>query len=394
MSDISVTIGGDFCPEGRPQAALLDGSLSPDAIVGFVRPLFTGSDIGMVNLECPLSGRGSPILKAGRAIRARPETVGILKHLGVTGVTLANNHVGDFGIEGIEDTLALCSAGGICTVGAGLALEAARQPLFVPVRGRVVGFINAAEQEFGIAAPKRAGANPLNLIDLLRDLRQAKAQADCVVLIIHGGLEFTHCPSPESIRLLRFLAEQGVAAIIRHHAHYVQGHEVWKGVPIFYSLGNMLFDHAFDMGAGWHEGLVVKLRISPENNCTAELHPVRQCDGQPTVRVYGDDERKRFARRMADYSALLADESALLRAWETALQPLRETYFGNLLIPTYTLRRILRRLGLMRFVHPGPRAARYWENLLRCDTHREALLDILGTAPCKQDVKKKGQTPH
>ncbi|MBN2108971.1 MAG: CapA family protein, partial [Deltaproteobacteria bacterium] len=82
MSDISVTIGGDFCPEGRPQAALLDGSLSPDAIVGFVRPLFTGSDIGMVNLECPLSGRGSPILKAGRAIRARPETVGILKHLG------------------------------------------------------------------------------------------------------------------------------------------------------------------------------------------------------------------------------------------------------------------------------------------------------------------------
>ncbi len=382
INNISVVIGGDCCPVGRPQAGLLNGSTTADAIVGSVRPLFAKSDLGIVNLECPLCERGMPITKTGVCMRAHSEMIQLLTCMGINMATLANNHIRDFGDVGVMDTIELCAAKGIRTVGAGMNLEAARQPIYSSVQGRVVAFVNAAEKEFGSATPHRAGANPLDVIDLVRDLRRARSQSDHVIVIVHGGLELTHCPSPGSVKLLRFLAEQGVTAVIRHHSHYVQGYEIWKGVPVFYGLGNMLFDLDTPMEAGWHQGLLVKLKISPENECTVELYPIMQCDGSPSVKLLEGDDREQALRKIDEYRALLADENALSKAWAEALQPMREDYFSKLLIPSYTMRRIIRRLGLMRFVYPGAWSVRYWENLLRCDAHREALIDIL-----KQETK-------
>jgi hypothetical protein len=377
ISNISVVIGGDFCPVGRPQAGLINGSITVDAIVDSVRALFTESDIGIVNLECPLSEQGTPIAKSGPHVRAHSSMIRLLTHLGITMVTLANNHIRDLGDIGVTDTLKICAANNIRTVGAGTTLEEARQPLYVLAKGRRVAFVNAAEKEFGSATPERAGANPLNIIDLLRDLQLARLQADHVMVIIHGGLELTHCPSPESVKLLRFIAEQNVTAVIRHHSHFVQGYESWKGVPIFYGLGNMLFDLETRMDAGWYQGLLVKLNISSKNKCTVELQPISQCNVSPSLKLLESEAREKALLSIDEYSALLADENALSKAWAETLKPLREDYFSKLIIPSYTLWRIIRRLGLMRFIHPGAWSARHWENFLQCTTHREALIDLL-----------------
>ena len=374
---ISLTIGGDFCPVGRPAAGLLDGSLNAEAIVGSVRPLFAESDIRVVNLECPLTERGSPIRKTGPCIRGCPKTIRLLTCLGINVATLANNHIGDYGETGVLDTIEQCDGMGIRIVGAGRNLEAARRPLYIPVKGRTVALVNVAEQEFGSATAEYAGGNPLDLINLIGDLRQARALADHIVLIVHGGLEFTHCPSPGSLRLLRFLAEEGVTAVIRHHSHYVQGYEIWKGVPIFYGLGNMLFDLGARMDAAWHLGLVVKLNIAPDNTCSVELHPISQNDGEAAVTLIYGKEKAQALRDMDKYGSLLTDEVALSVAWDAVIKKMSIDYFGNLLTPSFTLRRIIRRLRLMRFFHPRMRTTLYWENLLRCDTHRELLIDIL-----------------
>lgn len=374
---ITVTIGGDFCPVGRPQLGLLNGSYTADTIVGPVKPFFAESDIGIVNLECPLSERSEPTPKSGPHFRADPRMIRLLTHLGVTGVTLANNHIRDFGDAGVAATLSLCAANGIRTVGAGATLDEARQPVFVKTKGRVVAFINAAEKEFNDAAPHRPGANPLDLMDLLRDVRQARLKADHLILIIHGGLELTHCPSPESVKILRFLAEQNVTAIIRHHAHYVQGYEVWQGVPIFYGLGNMLFDVDPPMAPDWYEGLLVRLHIAPGNSCRAECIPIRQCDPMPCVAPLEGEAKAQAHRNLAANSALLTDPDALALAWEEAIRPMRETYYGKLLLPARVVRSLAWRLGLAKYIRPSQRSALLWRNLLRCDTHREALVDLL-----------------
>jgi len=377
MDNITITLGGDFCPSGLPQSGLLTGGLTEADVAGSLHPLFKTTDFGIVNLECPLGERGSPIAKSGSHERASPRMIGLLKYLGVKGVALANNHVRDFGTEGVLDVLALCSASGIQTVGAGATLGAARQPLIVPIKGRTVAFINVAEQEFGNATTTRAGANPLDLIDLLQDLRQTKERADHVILIVHGGLELVHVPSPQSVRLLRFLAEQGVSAVVRHHSHVTQGYEIWKGVPIFYGLGNLLFDLDSRMPDGWYQGVLVTLHLSPEGSCGFELHPIRQCDGTPSVQMLEGDAKAEALRRIEVSSTLLASEEALSKAWATALKPMREYYLGLLGVPFWTVRRLLIRFGLLKYFHPSIPVAMCWENLLRCDTHREVLLDIL-----------------
>ena len=374
---ILVTIAGDYFPIGRPQIEFLNGMRSSDFIVGSLKTLFSGSDFNMVNLECPLSKRGTPIFKFGPNYRGNPEMIRLLTYLGVSGVTMANNHIRDFGDVGIEDTLDLCLINHIKTVGAGITLEEARSPLYLSIKGRRVAFVNVAEQEFSNALSTRAGANPLDLISLLTDLQKARNQADHIILIIHGGLEFTHIPSPQSVRLLRFLAEQDVTAVIRHHSHFVQGYEVWKGVPIFYGLGNMLFDSETPMQEGWYEGLIVKLCISSENTCFFELYPIRQCKETPSVKLLEGEERDLAINNIKEYSNMLADEDELIRAWEEVLKTLSDDYFSMLIISSYTLRRIVGRFGLMKFFKPGERSALFLENFLRCETHREVLLDIL-----------------
>lgn len=374
---IVVTVGGDFCPVGRPEAGIRQGTLRPEEVVGAVSPLFAGSDLGVVNLECPLTARGTAISKSGTNMRAHPEAVRLLTHLGGGLVTLANNHIRDYGDPGVRDTLETCAANGLLTVGAGLNLAQAQQPLYFSARGRRLAVVCVAEREFADATPQRAGANPLDLIDLMRDLRAAKAQADHVLLIIHGGLELSHYPSPRSVKLLRFLAEQGVTAVLRHHAHVVQGWENWQGVPVFYGLGNLLFDGSFPEDPGWYWGLAVTLEIAADNTCSIRLHPVSNCEQKPILAPLEGERQARALSELARFSEILRDPVALAQAWDRTLDRWRDFYLGWLVFRSAFLRRVFGRLALMRFVRPAPLNSRVWKNFLLCDAHREAVSEIL-----------------
>ena len=377
-NNISISFGGDFCPSSRVQDYLKKGQVDEDDILGSVQTLFASSDINIINLECPLSDSGSPIVKEGPNFHASPSMIQLLTHIGVTGVTLANNHIRDYGDAGVIDTLELCAANGIKTVGAGMTLELARQPLYINVNERIVAFINVAEHEFSIATANQAGANPFDLINLLNDLKQARLQTDHVILIVHGGLEMTHVPSPQSVRSLRFVAEQGVTAVIRHHSHHIQGYEVWNGVPIFYGLGNMFFDLE-GMNSCWYKGLLLKLDISSDNTCSFELFPISQCEHGLSVKVLDGDEKLNMFKIINDYTSLLSDEKMLLQAWDKVINSVKQDYFSRLLLPSITLRPFIRRLPFMKFFKPGMKFLRYINNILTCDTHREVLIDIIKT---------------
>jgi poly-gamma-glutamate synthesis protein (capsule biosynthesis protein) len=376
---ISIMLAGDFCPAGAVESRFRAGTVTAEGLLSSLSELLCRSDISSVNLECPLTEATERIDKPSAHIRAHPDMVELLRFLCVKVVTLANNHVRDYGERGVLDTLKICEKNGIATVGAGATHMEARKPLIVSAKGRRVAFLNAAEQEFSNAGPTRAGANPLDLVDMVRDLHAVRRLADHVVLILHGGLEMTHYPSPESVKLMRFLAEQGATAVIRHHAHVVQGCEVWKNVPICYGLGNLLFDLPTRVNDGWYQGVVVELTVTHEDRCSARLHPIRQCDGDLGVKVLADSARAQALESVEKYSELLADERCLASAWDSTLAPLREDYFGKLLVPSNLLRRVLRRLGLTRWVYPRGWSKQYWENILRCDTHREALLSLLAS---------------
>jgi poly-gamma-glutamate synthesis protein (capsule biosynthesis protein) len=302
----------------------------------------------------------------------------MLTFLSVGLVTLANNHIRDFGNTGVDETIFHCLNNGIDTVGAGNSLQEAERIWYKDIKGQVLAIINMAENEFAHATPNRSGANPYDLITLISNIQEAKKKAKHIIIILHGGLEYLHYPSPASVRLLRFVAEQGVTAIIRHHPHYVQGYEVYKGVPIFYSLGNFLFDSKNGIKKGWFEGMLVTIEISPDNTCSFQIHPFEQCRDDQKMKLLKGETKDCFFKRLKTYSNTIQNQFELNLEWEKIIEERKLKYKSLLIFQSEFLMKVVRRLKLLKYFRPGIKKALQWENYIRCEAHREIFLDVIG----------------
>lgn len=200
-------------------------------------------DIAIGNLEAPLTGRGDEYRDKTYRFRAEPAAAAALKRAGFSVLTLANNHIMDYGDVGLRDTLATLSRHGIAHTGAGSSLADARREAVVMARGKRVAFLAYSltfPAEF-YAGAKRAGAAPGYAPHVREDIRRAQAKADYVVVSFHWGAERTEFPKQYQMETARLAIDAGADAIIGHHPHVLQGIEFYRGKPILYSLGNFAF---------------------------------------------------------------------------------------------------------------------------------------------------------
>src|SRR4030042_2350299 len=229
-------ITGDFyISDDFPRIDLFDSS---------ILTLFDHADFRIVNLETPITikNKQNKILKTGPHLCTTKATIlPSLEKLRINLVTLANNHIMDYGRPGLLDTLTSLKGAEIATVGAGLNLRDAARPFILEKERLRIGILNFAENEWASATTRKPGANPLDLIENHKQIHEAKKMSEFVIVIIHGGHEYCHFPSPKMTKLYRFYADSGASVIVGHHPHCISGYEVYKGVPIFYSLGNFIF---------------------------------------------------------------------------------------------------------------------------------------------------------
>ena len=250
-----------------------------------VKPLFAGADLVVVNLECPFTGRGEPIPKNFN-FRARPSTVSVLVDAGVRVLSLANNHLMDYGPEGVEDTIATLDAAGIAHFGAGRTLAEARKPALVEVGGLRIAFLGylilgekhpeppvvwATETSAGVAGHPSDWTVVEKMVR--EDVAAAKAQADLVIPFFHWGREGSKGPDAYQIALAKAAVESGAAAVLGSHPHVLHGMERIGKVPVFYSLGNFVF------GGNWNprdkDSVLVKARFDRSGYLGAELFPLK-----------------------------------------------------------------------------------------------------------------------
>jgi poly-gamma-glutamate synthesis protein (capsule biosynthesis protein) len=376
-SEIHVRVAGDFCPIGRLGALLADNSAARRDVVAALAPLVRAADLFIVNLECPLTNASAPIEKCGSLVKGSPAAAGFLAEIGVNLVALANNHIRDYGDDGIQETQDACARFNLPTMGAAASHADAVRIHYRQIQGRTLAVVNMAEKEFSCSEPGHGGAQAFDVIAAAECIRDARRRADHVLLILHGGLENSHYPSPGSVRALRFLAEQGASAIVRHHPHRVQGHEVWKGVPIFYSVGHFLFDWHTPVHGEDCEGILAELSFTAEDRCSCAVHPLAQCEPERWFALLEGDEKARFMARFDEWSAVIGDEEALRETWRRLILEHADGYFGSLTLPYPVWVRIARKFGLLRFAHPLRWRRRLLESYLRCEAHRELLQGIL-----------------
>lgn len=155
--------------------------------------------------------------------------------------TLANNHMMDFGLEGLEETQWRLRERSIPFVGAGAALAEAVHPVILEEHGRRIGVLACAEHQFGMAEPECPGIAPMGLW-LLKAVRDLKQEVDVVIVSCHAAVEMSPIPAPELREFYHALIDAGADVIHGHHAHVPQGWERYAGGYIFYGLGNFLID--------------------------------------------------------------------------------------------------------------------------------------------------------
>jgi len=242
---------GDFAAPLRPMAARL-----------------AAADVTIGNFEATLSRDGAPT-QGGDSFAADPRVVEGLQLAGFDVLSLANNHVGDWGSRALVQTVDRVRAMGIAPVGAGANLDAARAPAVLEAHGIRVGVVATDSiGESPAAGPQAPGTNrvnmpprtgPLDQAAMARvadDVRALRPQVDLLLVLCHWGTQYTNVPEDSQRTLGRALLAAGADLVVGGHPHWVQGIEVVGEGLLVHSLGNFVFD----MDSSWQvqEGVLLE----------------------------------------------------------------------------------------------------------------------------------------
>jgi poly-gamma-glutamate capsule biosynthesis protein CapA/YwtB (metallophosphatase superfamily) len=276
--DITLAFAGDVHFTGRTAALLAD----PAAAFGPIASVLRSADFTALNLETAVTSRGTPEPKTYH-FRTTRVAFTALRDAGVSLVTLANNHVLDYGQVGLADTLAAARAAQFPYVGIGVNADAAWAPYVTTINGTsiaVIGVSQVAELASSwVATDTRPGeANSIDLTRTLAAVRAAKRLAKIVIVFMHWGTEGESCPDPSQLALAPQLAAAGADVIIGSHAHELQG-SGWLGHTfVAYGMGNFLWwENSYSTATG-----VLELTLHPGAPLTAQFIPaVVSSTGQP-----------------------------------------------------------------------------------------------------------------
>lgn len=257
--NVTLLFAGDLYPTEQLQEKYSKNGITAAASQALLS-VTKSADIFMLNQEFPFGTTGEAAQDKQYTFRVDPKYVSILPELGVDIVTLANNHMLDFGREPLTETLHALDQNGILHVGAGQNLEEASALKTVEAGGRTIGFLGATRvipQNSWTATSGNSGLfTTYDATKLLAEIREAKQSCDFVVVFVHWGIERNTTPEDYQKSLAYQYIDAGADAVIGAHPHVLQGIEYYNGKPIFYSLGNFIFANRS------YETMMVKLVLS------------------------------------------------------------------------------------------------------------------------------------
>jgi len=284
-SEIILRFGGDVLLAVHYEQDV--GSDIHRAFEGF--DLFHTDDLSMVNLEAPLTERGTRQVKP-YTFRMKQRCTAALTRAGIDVVNLANNHIFDYGTEGLFDTITALDSAHILYVGAGRNAAQAHRPIVKTFRSKTIGLLGYYG---GPESPKASASSPgvadRNLALIERDVRHLREveHAEYVVVNFHWGDELADFPAEHYREFAHRVITFGVDAIIGHHPHVLQGIELYQGKVIVYSLGNLIFGgnakRSYDTG-------VFEIRLT-HSGPAYRFIPVRVSHWQASVLTGADAER-------------------------------------------------------------------------------------------------------
>jgi len=240
--------------------------------VGAVRDLIKGADLAIANFENPAPNRFRWHTK-GTVFSADPGIIDGLVNAGIDYVSLANNHIGDAGQAGILQTIRNVEKRGLSYSGAGKNAADARRPAMLEVNGTTVAILAYdAIARYYFADADSPGSSPLSAKRVAADIKGARAAgADIVIVFPHWGTEYKKDPFSAQQALAHQIIDAGADMIIGNHAHWAAAMEVYEGKPIWYALGNFVFDQTWSEPT--MEGITLELSFQGSELAQVRIRP-------------------------------------------------------------------------------------------------------------------------
>lgn len=299
---ISVGFAGDVCladnwfimPEYESRGKGILGVLSKN-----MADYMNNLDWMIVNSEFAFSNRGSAMAGKLYTFRAKTSNVSVYGEMGVDMVTLANNHVYDFGRDAFYDTLNTLKEASLPYIGAGENAAEAQKAHYLIINGYKISFLSATRAEKYILTPEASENSPgvfrcYDPTRLAERIKEEKEKSDFVVAIVHWGKENYHDLENVQRETGKLYIDSGADMVIGHHAHVLQGVEFYKGKLIAYNLGNFLFNSlVVDTG-------IIEWKLSNSGESEFYFYPAIQ-KNYSTSELTGD-EANRLYQNMTDWS--------------------------------------------------------------------------------------------
>ena len=348
------------------------------SIFGTFIDIIKSCDFSIYNQEFPLTNSENkyPTKVKGGCYKALPDSVKLMENAGFTHATLANNHILDYGIEGLRGTIDSCNKSNIITMGAGENLEKAQRIHYLKNNGITVAIINITENEYSVASDKHGGACPLDLIDNIKLIIQAKEKSDFVFIISHGGIDFCNYPSERLVKQFHFFAEMGASA-----SHVTSGFEVYNGTPIFYDIGGFIPGRKIVPDCIYNYPVVFNIKNKEEISFTG--YPLKFDFNNMKMYALAGEELKYFNDKQQYINCLIKEPKKLKQAiMNDFLNEEKTASYFNLLTRSHLFWfRLFRKFGLMKLYYKFIIISKNKKNrintaswnLIRCETHKDIL---------------------
>lgn len=296
-SEISISFVGDIL-----LAANVEKKINREGVnypFSEVKSILSTADFAMGNLENPVGTGGTPIPKKQYTFRASPRVLEGVKWSGIDVMSIANNHILDYGVKPFNETLQNLSDNGLHYVGAGRNEEEAFKPVILEKNNKKIAFLAGSHVipytswYAGKNSPGVAGIyNPAKIIERIKAARQ---EADIVVVYLHWGIERETMPKAYQKNIGKKLIDNGADVVIGSHPHVLQGFEVYKGKLIAYSLGNFVFTDQRK------ETLVLQVSFDEKGLMKAEIIPCLIKNYRPEI-IEDENQKKNFYKMIEDRS--------------------------------------------------------------------------------------------
>lgn len=367
-----IIIGGDLVVTDSNKELFSMGNTN-EIFGAELTELLKKSALNIINLEGPITLANKKINKDGAPnIKQNPSIINTLVKMKPLLLSGANNHILDYGIDGVRDTICILDENNINHNGFGTNVNEICENKIFDIAGKKVGIYSCTENEFSTIYENGAGARAFDDYITYNDLRKMNDMCDYLIVLYHGGRENYRYPSPKlKIRCERFI-DCGADIVICQHSHCIGAKEEYKNGTIVYGQGNTIFD--LGNREEWSTSLWIKIIFG--NKIMIEYIPLKKY--KTTVRCsYIDNIIEDFLTRSQE----LEDDELIKQKWIKFIEGQRQVLYlrGTLGIKNRFILKLDRILGykLTNLLLRNECKRNTLLNYIRCESIRESFIDVL-----------------